>query len=188
MIIKIQMSDMTKYGRGDKGETYLLSGEKVWKDDLRLEVIGGLDELSSFIGLARSIIEEENICMILESLQEHLFIIGYRIQLQHEDPIIREMVKRSLESLEAWVMEYEAKLPTLRRFIFPGGHESAAILHVSRSIARRIERRLTTLSRRESIQPEVLAYVNRISTLLFLLARYINLEKGYKEKEWTMKP
>lgn len=178
---------MGSYGRGDKGQTYLLSGKKVWKDDLRLEVVGGLDELSSFIGLAISVIEEENMSRILEAVQEHLFIIGYRIQLQTEEPTVSEMVKKSLESLEAWVAEYKARLPTLRRFIFPGGHTSAAILHVSRAIARRIERRLTTLSRRRSIQPEILAYVNRLSTLLFLLARYINIEKGYKEKEWIRK-
>lgn len=178
---------MGKYGRGDNGETYLLSGEKVWKDDLRLEAIGGLDELSSFIGLAKSIIDEENIREILESIQEHLFIIGYRIQLTGENSAVDEMVKKSLESLEAWIRDYEAKLPVLRKFIFPGGHKSAAILHVARAIARRIERRITTLSRRESIQPEVLAYINRLSTLLFILARYINLEKGCKEKEWIGK-
>lgn len=180
------MRGVSKHGRGDNGETYLLTGEKVWKDDLRLEVLGGLDELSSVIGLAKSIIEEEEVRKILEEIQEHLFAMNYRIQLPSGDPAICEMVKKSLEKIEAWVVEYESKLPAPRKFIFPDGHKYAAILHVVRAIARRIERRLVTLSRREQIQSEVLAYLNRLSTLLFLLARYINFEKGYKEREWIM--
>ena len=179
---------MGEYGRGDIGETYLLTGEKVWKDDLRLEVIGGLDELSSIIGLAKSFIDEEDICKILEAIQGHLFTIGYRIQFAEEGlEDIDEEIKNSLEDLESWVKGYESKLPILKKFIFPGGHESAAILHFARAIARRVERRIITLSRRGPIRSEILAYINRLSTLLFLMARYMNLKKGYKEKEWTRK-
>ncbi|MCL7401343.1 MAG: cob(I)yrinic acid a,c-diamide adenosyltransferase [Thaumarchaeota archaeon] len=182
------MSKMGKYGRGDTGETYLLTGEKVWKDDPRLEVIGGLDELSSIIGLAKSFIEDEDTCRILEAIQGHLFTIGYRIQFTSESlEDINGEIKNSLEDLESWVKDYESKLPILKKFILPGGHESAAILHVARAITRRVERRIITLSRREPIQSEILAYINRLSTLLFLLARYMNLKRGYKEKEWTRK-
>jgi len=182
------MSRMGGYDLGDTGKTYLLTGEKVWKDDLRLEVIGGLDELSSIIGLAKSFIEEEDTCKILEEIQGHLFTIGYRIQFAGKSlEDIDEEIKNLLEDLESWVRDYESKLPILKKFIFPGGHESAAILHVARAIARRVERRIITLSRRGPIQSEILAYINRLSTLLFLMARYMNLKRGYKEKEWTGK-
>ncbi len=182
------MEKVRRYGRGDCGETFLLTGEKIWKDDLRLEVLGGLDELSAFIGLARTIIEESNVWRILEEIQEDLFIIGYRIQLAEgvrED--LDEEIEKSLETLESWVKEYESKVPVLKKFIIPGGHKSAAVLHVARAVARRVERRLVTLSKKEFIKPEIMAYMNRISTLLFLLARYVNIEKGYKEREWSGK-
>ncbi len=180
------MEKVRRYGRGDCGETFLLTGEKIWKDDLRLEALGGLDELSAFIGLARTIIEESEIGSILEEIQEDLFTIGYRIQLAGEvRQDLDEEIKKSLETLESWVKEYESKLPVLRKFILPGGHKSAAVLHIARAVARRVERRLVTLSKKEFIKPEILAYINRISTLLFLLARYINLEKGCEEREWV---
>jgi len=180
------MGKMGKYGRGDNGETYLLTGEKVWKDDPRLEVLGSLDELSSIIGLAKSIIDEEYVCKILETIQEHLFSIGYKIQLEGKDlEDNNEEIKNSLEDLESWVRDYESELPVLKKFIFPGGDESAAILHVARAIARRVERRIITLSKEKPIQSEILAYINRLSTLLFLLARYMNFKKGFKEKEWS---
>ena len=178
---------MTRYGRGDKGETDLLGGVRVPKDDERIEAYGTIDELNSFIGLAKTMLREDGeVAEILERIQGHLFKMGSELaslgtRAEGRTPGIAE---EDLRFLEEEVERLESLLPPLRLFIYPGGTVEAAILHVARSVARRAERRLTTLMRRYDVRPLNLSYLNRLSTLLFILARYVNHRKGVREDIW----
>ncbi len=178
---------MTRYGRGDKGETDLLGGIRVPKDDERIEAYGTIDELNSFIGLAKTMLrEDKEVAEILSRIQGHLFKLGSELaslgtKAEGRTPCI---VEEDLRFLEENVERMESTLPPLRLFIFPGGTTEAAILHIARAIARRAERRLTTLMRRYDVRPINLSYINRLSTLLFTLARYVNHRKGVREDVW----
>lgn len=177
---------MKKHGTGDKGETSLLGGARVWKDDERLEVSGDLDELNSLLGFARSLLEEDDeVAKILLRIQRHLFTLGSEVASLGTGIKRRWGIgKGELDYVERLVEEYEGKLPPLSLFIYPGGVPAAAVLHLARAVARRAERRLVTLSRRFEVSPLSLAYMNRLSTLLFALARYLNLREGAGEKVW----
>jgi len=176
---------MRKYGGGDQGETTLASGIRVFKDDERLEVCGTIDEVSSLLGLARSILgEDDEISSQLLKIQEHLFILGSQISsIDSKKPKLR-IDKKNLSFLEELIEAYEGRLPRIDGFIYPGGVEAAAIIHLARSIARRAERRAVALSRRFDLDPMILAYLNRLSTALFILARYLNLREGVEERVW----
>ncbi|MEN2974399.1 MAG: cob(I)yrinic acid a,c-diamide adenosyltransferase [Candidatus Caldarchaeales archaeon] len=179
------MSSERKYGRGDDGMTILRSGERVWKDDERLEVLGEIDELSSIIGLAISLLgEEDEVSKILLKSQEHLFIIGSQLALRQPSEDYLKKIEEAYRKIEELVYEYESRLPILRRFIFLGGTTPAAVIYFARAVARRTERRIVTMSKKYYVHPVILAYINRISTLLFILARYVNMTRGYREKEW----
>lgn len=175
-----------RYGRGDSGETDLLGGVRVWKDDERVEAYGAVDEVNSLIGLARSLLPSGGeVSTLLQKLQEHLFIIGSELASLGTSAQGRFRVgEEVLDLVEKAVAEYEAKLPELKGFLYPGGSPAAAALHVARSVARRAERRLVALTRRFEVNPISLAYLNRLSTLLFLLARYVNLREGVEERVW----
>ncbi|MCS7126438.1 MAG: cob(I)yrinic acid a,c-diamide adenosyltransferase, partial [Aigarchaeota archaeon] len=176
------VSSARKYGRGDDGKTFLLSGEKIWKDDERLEALGEIDELSSIIGVAISLLgEEDEVSQILLKTQEHLFIIGSQLAQEQSSEAISYKIDEALNYIDNLVYELESKLPILRRFIFLGGAIPAAVIHLARAVARRSERRVVTMSKKYLVYPGVLAYMNRLSTLLFILARYVNMKRGYKE-------
>jgi len=169
----------------DHSQTVMLSGEVVPKDDIRLEAIGDLDELSSMIGFAGSLAEDgDEVREVLREVQGHLFIIGAQISGMGAGcghPRLSEKhYRRILELAEG----YEARLPPLKRFIFPGGSRLASALHVARAMARRCERRLVALSRRHSIDPLLIAYMGGLSRLLFALARYANVREGVGEELW----
>lgn len=181
---------MGGYGIGDLGETFLLTGERVSKDDERLEVLGQIDELSSLLGVVTSYLDtqDKEISEILISIQEHLFIIGYHIaSIGKHDLENNEEVLKSLKYLEDVVARYEQHLPPLRKFIFLIGVPVATLLFYARAVTRRVERRIVSLSKKYAIEPNILAYINRLSTLLFILGRYVNRKNNYVEKEWSMK-
>ncbi|MEM1769394.1 MAG: cob(I)yrinic acid a,c-diamide adenosyltransferase [Nitrososphaerota archaeon] len=181
---------MGRHGLGDSGETFLLTGEKVSKDDERLEVLGQIDELSSLIGIVISHlnIEDKDISEILMSIQEHLFIIGYHIaSLGRHDLKNSEEVLKSLKYLEDVIARYEPRLPPLKKFIFLTGVPVATFIFYARAVARRVERRIVSLSKKYDVEPNILAYINRLSTLLFILGRYVNRKNNYVEREWSMK-
>ncbi|RLG08248.1 MAG: cob(I)yrinic acid a,c-diamide adenosyltransferase [Thaumarchaeota archaeon] len=175
---------MARYGRGDRGETILRSGLKVWKDDERVEICGIIDELSSIIGVARSMIDRDEISKILLKIQEHLFLIGAEISSLKDEDHIEEIKEEHLKFLEENVERYESRLPKLSGFIYPGGTVAASILHFARAVARRAERRLISLSRRFRVNSVTMAYLNRLSTLLYVLARYLNYRDGVEEPVW----
>jgi cob(I)alamin adenosyltransferase len=175
---------------GDKGETGLFSGEKTPKDSLRVEAYGTVDELSSSIGLARALSDDNDVGRILERVQGDLFLVSAELAtLPKKNGRVKpsEITEQSVKSLEEDIDRLDTELPQLSEFIFPDGTRSAAALHLARSIARRAERRTVTLSRKEEIPAQVIPYLNRLSSLLFVLARIANKRSGVEEAKWSLR-
>lgn len=180
MLAKVNQVDQeTKLTKEtDKGLTFL-SGKKLPKDHPKLEVLGSLDELSSFLGLAASFSQGRKIKKEIELLQVKIFEIGKDLIEKKKN-----LKKDQAALLEEKIKDFEKGLPKLEKFILPGGDRAASALHVCRSLARRAERRLVTLSKKEKVNPHLLAYLNRLSSYLFILSRFVNFKKGKKEKLW----
>jgi cob(I)alamin adenosyltransferase len=171
---------------GDAGQTGLFDGTRVPKSDPRVSAYGDVDELSAWIGLARSATADAEIVAWLEQIQRDLFALGSRLA----DPahrIAARVTKAGVSDedvvrLERWIDQLDAELPPLRRFILAGGATPAAMLHVARTVCRRAERAIVALEPPPG--PEILRYVNRLSDLLFTVARAINHRAGGSELEW----
>ena len=161
--------------RGDKGETDLLGGSKARKDSLKVESYGCIDEASSFIGIARYYSKNTVVKERLKAIQNKLLVLG---GLLASDTKGREMMKDQISEedvklLEKYIDEYNEKLPPLKYFILPGDEEIAAHFHVARTVIRRAERRIVSLKSEEAdLDPLIQKYVNRLSDLMFVLARY----------------
>lgn len=167
------MSITTK--TGDKGMTSLYWGGRVSKDDERVEFYGSLDELCSFLGMAKSLIKERKIKKTLESIQRNLFTIGAEAATEPKfiKRIKERINKRHIDRLQELIKEIESKnVFEACCFYLPGENFISSVFDVVRTIARRTERKLVTLKRkRKLINPNILVYLNRLSDLLFLLAR-----------------
>jgi len=161
--------------KGDKGKTSLYQGKRVNKDHIRMEACGTLDELSSYLGLAKSMIRNKNIINIIESIQKDLFILGAEIVT--EAKALKKLKKRIdssfIDYLDRAILDLEDKKGLkVRCFQLPGASSASSILDISRTITRRAERRVVVLGRKKLISNKsILVYLNRLSDLLFLLAR-----------------
>jgi len=167
---------------GDAGETSLFGGQRVDKAHPRVEAYGALDELNSALGLAISLLRQRRVARLLQEVQKDLFELG--AELASPAAPRRSLPPERLADLERLIDEYDARTPPLKSFILPGGAPGAAALHLARAICRRAERAAVALSRREEVRPLVLAYLNRLSDLLFALARYVNKAEGRRETQW----
>jgi cob(I)alamin adenosyltransferase len=165
---------------GDGGTTGLADRSRVAKDAPRIEAIGAVDELNSVLGalLAESLPEAVRAC--LENAQNDLFDVGGELSV----PGHSIMTKSHVDRLERELDGFNALLPPLKEFILPAGSRAAALAHVARSVCRRAERRLVTLSRRQKVPRPMLAYVNRLSDLLFVVARALNRHAGQPDVPW----
>lgn len=166
---------------GDDGTTGLGNGTRTDKDNLRIRVIGNVDELNSLLGILNASGISEDISGYILNIQHRLFDIGAEISLPGDARIIEEHVNR----LEELIDNYNADLEPLKEFILPGGNMPAAICHLARTVCRRSERELVRLGRTQYVNPVTLAYINRLSDLLFVFARTINNIKGGKEIYWN---
>ena len=169
--------------RGDKGETDLLGGSAARKDSLKVESYGCIDETSSFIGLARYYTKNKVIKERLKEIQNKLLVLGGFLA---SDDKGKEMMKDQIKEediklLEEYIDEYNQKLPPLTHFILPGDDEVAAHFHVARTGVRRAERRIVSLAAQEDLNPLIQKYVNRLSDLMFVLARY---SEEVENKKW----
>lgn len=173
---------------GDLGETALFGGGRVPKDDLRVEAYGSVDELNSALGVAVSFIRQRRIAAALQSVQNELFNIGSELASESGPRAAKGRMfidsERKIADLERLIDEYDAKLPLLRTFVLPSGSRAGALLHLARSVCRRAERAVIRLSRREEVNPQVIIYLNRLSDLLFVLARYVNKAARKPETPW----
>ncbi len=166
---------MKAYTRtGDTGETGLYDGSRLWKDDKRVEAYGAVDELNSQIGVVCAFAKKGRIKHTLTGVQRDLFKIGGDLATKDPNAKVPRIGQDDVLALEATVDDVHDKLGPLRRFILPGGNIVAAQLHIARSVCRRAERRVVALSREDRINPQVVIYLNRLSSLLFDLARLAN--------------
>jgi cob(I)alamin adenosyltransferase len=177
---------------GDQGQTGLYGGTRVSKADPRVAAYGDVDELNACLGIVRAQGElAEDIVTLLEQLQKDLFAIGARLANPSDKPSRRSTMddRRStidaadVVRLEASIDRLEAELPPLRRFILPGGSRAGALLHFSRTVCRRAERAIVSLGT-EQVDQHLVIYVNRLSDLLFVMARAVNHRAGQHETEW----
>lgn len=166
---------------GDSGETSLVGGARVSKASLRVEAYGDVDELNSLIGLARSVGDDGEIDEALALIQNDLFTVGGDLAspVEVEVPRVAESFVTTLEELSDRFLK---ELEPLKEFILPGGCEAGATLHLARTVARRAERRVVALGETEEINSETVVYLNRLSDLLFILARCVNRRAGVPEK------
>jgi cob(I)alamin adenosyltransferase len=171
---------------GDTGETSLFDGTRVEKDDARVDAYGEVDELNACIGLARASGSDAEIEAELILLQRDLFALGAQLADPGEKLALRVtkavLGDTDVARLEQLIDRLEAELPPLRRFILAGGSPSGAALHVARAVCRRAERRMVAL--RPAVDGVLVRYVNRLSDLLFVLARVVNHRAGAVETEW----
>lgn len=167
------MSITTK--KGDKGFTFLCGGAKVTKDDIRIDICGGLDELNSFLGVSKVIVKTKDIKDLLEGIQRDLFVIGSEIStpLTATKRLKNTVKYKSIQKLQQHINALENKKVIKDKcFSLPGGSLASSILDVARTIARRLERRVVTLNRKKLLKNKnILVYLNRLSDLLYLLAR-----------------
>lgn len=170
---------------GDAGETSLGDGSRAAKTDARIEAFGTVDELNSAIGVVLAAAPPEEVRGWLERIQNELFDLGADLSVPLDDPRERLRVDPAqVERLEGLCDLVNARLEPLKSFVLPGGSEVAARLQLARAVCRRAERRAVALSRAAPVNPAALAYLNRLSDLLFILARAANLEAGLPEPLW----
>ena len=167
---------------GDKGKTSLFDGKKVLKSDVKVDAYGTIDELNSSIGLASTFIKISLINKELEEIQNDLLEIGSALAVSTSLPV--PQLENRPEEFEKIIDKLTYKMPELKEFILPGGGRGGAQLHLARTIARRAERNIVELSRKEKIDPIILIYLNRLSDLLFTMARFVNFKEKKKEKKW----
>jgi len=173
-------------GTGDKGETSLFDLTRVKKDSQRVAAYGDVDELNSALGLAaaeaRGTPNSEKLIAEIETIQQHLFLLGADLAT----PMTKKQENRIDEEEVKWVEaledEIEKALPPLKEFILPGGTKLSSRLHLARTIARRAERNAVGLAKAEEVNPQALVYLNRLSDLLFLMARKVNAAARWEER------
>jgi ATP:cob(I)alamin adenosyltransferase len=162
---------------GDGGQTSLWSGERIGKDELRVECYGTIDELNSFLGDARRAVKTEKAGELLDAVQRDLFGVAGMLATRGDSPYVRPIEEHDVERLTSWVHDMEAEVK-LTGFVIPGSTASSAKLDICRTVCRRAERRIVALARAEPVDGLVLRYVNRLSDVLFMLARYEEHAEG----------
>jgi cob(I)alamin adenosyltransferase len=176
--------------RGDAGETSLVGGHRVPKDALRIEAYGTVDELNAFVGMAAVSCGDDSrlaaLAAILRRVQHELFNLGSILATQPADvhPQQPRVTSAETAQLEREIDAMNAGLPPLRSFVLPGGSRLNAELHVTRTVCRRAERLLVAMAREESIPPEVIPYLNRLSDAMFVWSRWVNHALGVPEVLW----
>jgi cob(I)alamin adenosyltransferase len=174
---------------GDAGATGLFGGGRVPKSHPRVEAYGEVDELNACIGLAIIAVRDATLRDRLRMLQADLFAIGAHLATQAPEGAksrshLPDLPTGRAEDIEGWIDEMEAGLEPLRAFILPGGSESAARLHLCRTVCRRAERRVVALAAAANVEPAVLVLLNRLSDFLFVATRTENAEAGYEDTRW----
>ncbi|HEY7535985.1 MAG TPA: cob(I)yrinic acid a,c-diamide adenosyltransferase [Thermodesulfobacteriota bacterium] len=165
---------------GDKGETSLIGGKRVSKSSARVEAYGDVDELNSILGIVRSEAEDGEIKEIITEIQNDLFIIGADLASPNEIQVPR-ISKEKIKELERIIDKFLGELEPLKEFILPSGKGGGPYLHLARAVSRRAERRIVGLMKEEQINGNVLAYINRLSDLLFVMARIENKRGKFEE-------
>jgi len=172
---------------GDDGETGLFGGDRVPKDSARIEAYGAVDELNSVLGIVRSLRPRREIDEVLRKVQDDLFVLGADLATRRASkrPIVPHIRASHSKSIEKSIDAFQRFLRPLDSFVLPGGTMVASYLHFARTVCRRAEVLTVRLARSEKITRETHVYLNRLSDLLFVLARYANSIEGEREVRWT---
>jgi cob(I)alamin adenosyltransferase len=175
--------------RGDAGETDLFGGARVPKDHLRVEAYGAVDELNAALGVAAAASGHADVRALAGELQSRLFDLGAQLAAPDAERRAKSALPgprdEHVAELERRIDAFEAELPPLRRFVLPGGTPASAAFHLARTVCRRAERRAVALGHAESVDPLALRFLNRLSDLLFVLARLENRRAGLPDVEWN---
>ncbi len=175
---------------GDAGETSLFGGERVSKSAPRVCAYGEVDELNSVLGVAASELAHDDLLAMLKVIQSSLFDLGGELatpQADERQPTgkgVPRVTERDIVELEGWIDALETELTPLRNFVLPGGAKGAALLHLGRTVCRRAERNVIGLSAQERVATLVVKYLNRLSDLLFVMARVVNRRADVEEPQW----
>jgi cob(I)alamin adenosyltransferase len=171
--------------KGDKGYTSLFGGTAIKKNSVRLHAYGTVDELNSVMGLIISYKPDSKVSEIITELQKQLFVLGADLAtLLSKKTKIKRIGKNEIQMLENWIDELDEQLPELTSFILPGGSAAGSVLHLARTICRRAERFTVELKDEGAVTEESIIYLNRLSDLLFVIARYQNFKTGIEEIKW----
>jgi len=172
---------------GDRGKTSLFGGKRVLKSNSRVDTYGTIDELNSLVGVVVASVGRRNtkLSLDLESIQHDLFDIGSYLANPQAEPIKR--LERRVNEFEKSIDQMTLKIPELHNFILPGGGKAGSSLHQARTVCRRVERRLVAFMQEEEVDEWVVKYINRLSDLLFTMARFVNHKEKKKETIWIQK-
>ena len=173
--------------RGDDGSTGLFGGPRVRKDDLRVAAYGDVDELNSALGVAREELPDDDIRSFLDALQSELFTLGAELatpDASSAPKAVPRITDAHVLRLEQEIDRLTGELPEMKSFILPGGSRAGAALHLCRTICRRGERKVVSLAESSPVSAQALAYLNRLSDLLFVMARAANLRAAGREIPW----
>jgi cob(I)alamin adenosyltransferase len=171
---------------GDDGTTGLLGPGRVFKDAVRVEACGSVDELNALLGVVRTLDADDWLAAELATIQSRLFHVGAELAASTPDAVARlECISdEDVAALERWIDRFEAELEPLTSFVLPGGSPLGAELHVARAVCRRAERRTVALLQAEPVELRLVRYLNRLGDLLFVMARWCNRRAGAPETEW----
>ncbi|MBI4563594.1 MAG: cob(I)yrinic acid a,c-diamide adenosyltransferase [Planctomycetes bacterium] len=174
--------------KGDAGQTSLFDGTKVTKGDARVDAYGDVDELNAAIGAARAFLEDQEVDSTLAGIQADLFSIGAQLADPKYDPSKRKpktlITEEKIVAFEKLIDGWETQLKPLRNFILPAGSKGGSMLHLARCVCRRAERKIVALAQHVAVPPLVIKYMNRLSDLLFVMARVENKKHGEQEVDW----
>ena len=170
---------------GDKGQTSLFGGTRVPKSNIRVDAYGTIDELNSAIGVVLAHFKRGKSMLIrreLQQIQYELLDIGSALAKPQGMPVTG--LEKRVKDFEEVIDQLTGSLPELKNFIIPGGSQAGSLLHVARTVSRRAERKIVFLMQQESIDEQIVKYINRLSDLLFTMARHVNFTEGKKEIIW----
>ncbi|MCL6636391.1 MAG: cob(I)yrinic acid a,c-diamide adenosyltransferase [Alicyclobacillus sp.] len=177
---------------GDRGQTSLIGKVRRGKDDVRVEAYGTVDEAGAFLGLAVAYLEQQGNCsdlvQVLAEVQQTLWDVGADLAVGRADGYTWRTPADAAAQLEPWIDHFAAEMPAVRQFVLRGGTPAAACLHVACTVVRRAERRTVALLQREPVHEPVLPFLNRLSDLLFVLARVANVRAGRADVTYRHSP
>jgi len=174
---------------GDKGQTGLIGGNRVSKNDLRINTYGTVDELNAHVGLLRDLVEDEQVKLNLLEIQDRLFTAGSLLAVGEKGTKMKlpKLYKENINILESWIDSMDTSLPQMKTFVLPGGHVTVSTCHVTRTVCRRAERLIVELSNEVEVSDLVVAYFNRLSDYFFTLSRKLTMDLNAEETPWIPK-
>ena len=175
--------------KGDKGQTGLIGGSRVSKNDLRINAYGTVDELNAHVGLLRDLTDDRELKSNLIDIQDRLFTAGSLLAVGEKGTKMKlpEIHEADIHCLESWIDGMDKLLPQMKSFVLPGGHVAVSTCHIVRTVCRRAERLIVELSNQVEVSPLIVAYFNRLSDYFFTLSRKLSMDLNAEETPWIPK-